>query len=139
MGYTTNFEGRFETSRPLTVPESNELKRFSEERHGGNTQHYDGVPGFWCQWTPSEDGLGIEWDGGEKFYAYVEWIQLLMDNQLKNWGITLSGKVKFQGEDFEDVGYISIEDGKATIEKLIILGATQCPNCGHEFVPPVSE
>ena len=24
-----------------------------------------GQPGLWCQWTPTEDGTAIEWDGGE--------------------------------------------------------------------------
>ena len=29
-------------------------------------------PGLWCQWTPTQDGMGIEWDGNEKFYNYTE-------------------------------------------------------------------
>ncbi|CAM6003868.1 unnamed protein product [Sphagnum balticum] len=32
-------------------------------------------PGLWCQWRPSDDGMHIQWDGGEKFYNYVEWIK----------------------------------------------------------------
>jgi len=32
-----------------------------------------GQPSLWCQWTPSDDGYSIKWDGGEKFYNYVEW------------------------------------------------------------------
>ena len=35
-----------------------------------------GQPGLWCQWVPAIDEEGeatrIEWNGGEKFYDYVE-------------------------------------------------------------------
>jgi hypothetical protein len=33
MGYTTDFEGSFTLDRPLTVPQFNYLKKFSETRH----------------------------------------------------------------------------------------------------------
>src|SRR5216117_2712686 len=29
-------------------------------------------PGLWCKWIPTADKLGIEWDGEEKFYNYIE-------------------------------------------------------------------
>lgn len=70
-------------------------------------------PGLWCQWKPTEDRLNIEWDGGEKFYYYTEWIQYLMDAILKPRGYTLTGSVSFQGEDHEDRGTITIKNGKA--------------------------
>ena len=37
----------------------------------------DGVPGYWCQWIINNDG-DLEWDGGEKFYNYVEWLKFLI-------------------------------------------------------------
>jgi hypothetical protein len=46
-------------------------------------------PGLWCQWVPTNDRKGIEWDGGEKFYAYVEWIIFIIEHFLKPWGRTL--------------------------------------------------
>ena len=67
-----------------------------------------GQPGLWCQWTPSEDGSTIQWDGGEKFYDYIEWIRYLIEHFLEPWGYTLSGEVRWEGEDHEDMGLIHI-------------------------------
>ena len=36
-------------------------------------------PGLWCQWVPTEDKLHIEWDGGEKFYEYIGWIEYIIE------------------------------------------------------------
>jgi hypothetical protein len=75
MGYTTEFSGRFVANKKFTKKLTNELNELAETRHGGNCDVYPGFPGFWCQWVPSADGCGIEWDGGEKFYAYDKWLQ----------------------------------------------------------------
>lgn len=69
-----------------------------------------GQPGLWCQWVPNADGTEIEWDGGEKFYSYVEWIEYLLDNFLKPWGYKLNGTVDWNGEDDDDRGRIVIVD-----------------------------
>ena len=73
-----------------------------------------GQPGLWCQWTPSKSGEAIHWDGGEKFYNYVEWIEYLVEHFLKPWGYTLEGSVQWVGEDPTDVGTISIVDNVVT-------------------------
>lgn len=65
-------------------------------------------PGLWCQWVPSDDGEYIEWDGGEKFYNYVEWIKFLIEHFLGPWGYKLDGKVKWRGEGMHDSGCIVI-------------------------------
>lgn len=70
-------------------------------------------PGLWCQWVVSKDLEHIEWDGGEKFYNYTEWLNFIIDNFLNKWGYTLSGYVKYQGEDEDDNGYIVIKNNKA--------------------------
>lgn len=67
-------------------------------------------PGLWCQWIPTDDGLGIEWDGGEKFYDATEWITYLIDNILAPKGYVLNGVVDASGEDFGDNWYIEIID-----------------------------
>lgn len=67
-------------------------------------------PGLWCQWIPSEDGTAIKWDGGEKFYNYVEWIQYLITHFLIRWGYTLNGEVLWQGEETGDLGKICISN-----------------------------
>lgn len=66
-------------------------------------------PGLWCQWTPTEDGWGLEWDGGEKFYHYVEWLEYII-NWLKPRGYVLNGTVDWQGEDSEDRGTIVVSN-----------------------------
>jgi hypothetical protein len=112
MGYTTDFEGKFKLSRPLTVKEFNILKAFSEERHGDNLNIYPGFPGFHCDWVPTENGEGIEWNGAEKFYDYEKWLQLIINKYLTPWGIKISGKVEYQGEGMGDHGTLSVVKGK---------------------------
>lgn len=112
MGYTTDFDGSFKLSRVLTVEEKKILDDFSEERHGGNLDAYLGYPGFWCDWVPTEDGKGIEWNGTEKFYDYEKWIQLIIDTYLTPWGIKLTGRVRYQGEEIGDHGTVSVVKGK---------------------------
>lgn len=70
----------------------------------------DGQPGLWCQWVPNEDGTAIEWDGGEKFYSYTEWLKYIIENFLKPWGHTLNGKVHWRGEEFSDLGTIVVKN-----------------------------
>lgn len=61
-------------------------------------------PGLWCQWLPTECGNYIEWNGAEKFYCYVEWLQYICDHFLTPWGLTLNGEIAFQGESYDDNG-----------------------------------
>jgi hypothetical protein len=74
-------------------------------------------PGLWCHWTPSQDGTAIEWDGGEKFYEYVDWLQYIIDNFMKRWGYVLNGEVRWQGEDHSDMGKIIVVDNEITTKK----------------------
>ena len=71
-------------------------------------------PSLWCQWVPSEDRMGIEWDGGEKFYNYTEWLIYLVEHFLKPWGYVLNGKVTWNGEDAGDRGTITVADNVVT-------------------------
>ena len=71
-------------------------------------------PGLWCQWTPSDDGMFIEWNGGEKFYDYVEWLTYITKNFLEPKGYKLSGEVFWQGEDSGDRGIIVVLNNQIT-------------------------
>jgi len=71
-----------------------------------------GQPGLWCQWRPTDDGNGIEWDGGEKFYHYTEWLSYLIDTFLKPWGYTVNGEVQWAGEDSSDRGVLIVKDNR---------------------------
>ena len=73
-----------------------------------------GQPGLWCQWEPTEDDQGIQWNGAEKFYDYVPWLQYLVDHFLRPWGLSLSGEVSWQGEDSSDFGKIVVENNVIT-------------------------
>lgn len=144
MGYTTEFEGRFDLNKKLDEETYNYLVKFAEIRHmkrdltrimlKEDAEKYgvdgwrfvedddtsvvlvntppDGVPELYCQWVPTEDGLHIEWDGGEKFYSYVEWIEFLIKNILAPRGYVLNGEVHWEGEEDGDVGVIRITDNE---------------------------
>jgi hypothetical protein len=74
-------------------------------------------PGLWCQWIPSEDRLHLTWDGGEKFYSYVEWLEYIIKNILIPRGYVLSGEVDWMGEDQRgDNGIIRVIDNVVTTE-----------------------
>jgi hypothetical protein len=72
-------------------------------------------PSLWCQWVPNEDGTAIEWDGGEKFYAYSEWLFYLINKILAPNGYTLNGTVIWQGEETGDVGKIHVVNNVVTV------------------------
>ena len=72
-------------------------------------------PSLWCQWVPTEDGTAIEWDGGEKFYAYSEWLFYLITKILAPNGYTLNGTVIWQGEETGDVGKIHVVNNVVTV------------------------
>ena len=114
MGYTTEFSGEFALDKPLTIAQKQELEAFAEERHGGNTEAFAGYPGFWCQWVPNDDGTAIKWDGGEKFYSYVQWLQYIIDHFIKPWGLTLNGEVAWFGEEDDDLGKILVRENIIT-------------------------
>lgn len=154
MGYTTEFRGYFELSRPATADEIDYINTFSSSRrmkrdvnklnelYGGKHglpgvgygfqgeyfckddgdfgQKEDGSildyncppttqPGLWCQWVLSEDGTRLEWDGGEKFYNYEEWLRYMIERFFSKWGVALNGRVDWRGEDFDDTGIIEVE------------------------------
>ena len=158
MGYSTDFTGQWELSRPLTDDEANYLNKFADTRrmkrdveklkeyhkgeHGLNGDYgiegeyfvggggfagqddEDSVidfnhppstqPGLWCQWNVIDNQF-IEWDGSEKFYNYIEWIEYIVKNFLSKWDVKLNGEVEWQGEDKEDVGKIVIQDNEIKV------------------------
>lgn len=107
MGYTTDFTGEIKVSPPLNEAEISYLRDFNESRrmhrtkgpyyahpgsnmgqgHEADVLNYNRPgpeqPELWYQWVPTEDGTAIEWDGGEKFYSPVEWMEYLIDTFLR--------------------------------------------------------
>ena len=143
MGYSTDFNGILKFDKELTVTDYNFLKKLSETRRmGRNVDEKYGVegefyvdggdndasvinvnsppktqPGLWLQWTPTEDGWGLKWDGGEKFYNYVEWLEYLIEKVIEPRGYILNGEVEWYGEDRDDAGKITVKDNIITIQE----------------------
>lgn len=63
-------------------------------------------PGLWCQWVI--EGNELVWDGGEKFYNYIEWLHYLIDNFFDPLGYELTGDIMWEGEDSDDCGTIHV-------------------------------
>lgn len=110
MGYTTNFEGRFNMSETASAEVIIKLRQL--EGADGREMDDPDAPGTYCQWQITRDCSGIEWDGGEKFYDYVEWLQYIIDKILAPSGIHLTGSVAYFGEEVTDNGMLIIKDGK---------------------------
>ncbi|TRZ47845.1 MAG: hypothetical protein D4S01_11520 [Dehalococcoidia bacterium] len=140
MGYTTEFRGQFNLNKKLDDETFNLLTGLAATRRmGRNIEGFgeegefyidgngfmgqdkdetviDGnrppktQPSLWLQWVPTDDRMGIEWDGGEKFYNYVEWIQYLIEKIFEPHGYVLNGDVDWRGEEWDDTGTISIVD-----------------------------
>ena len=109
MGYTTEFHGAFEFDRRVDDELYNFINKFADTRH-----EEEGVPGYWCQWVIN--GNKLVWDGGEKFYNYVEWLEYLIDNYFAPNDYVLNGEVEYQGEDYDDFGRIIVTDNEVSIK-----------------------
>lgn len=74
-------------------------------------------PSLWLQWIiVNYDGnLVIEWDGGEKFYYYTEWLIYVIDKIIAPAGGIVNGTVYYQGDDCSDNGTIKVINNEVTI------------------------
>jgi len=76
-----------------------------------------GQPDLWCDWTPTEDKKGLQWNGSEKFYNYVDWLKYIIKRVLMPRGYTLSGIVEWRGEEFGDDGMIIVADNVVSTQR----------------------
>ena len=76
-------------------------------------------PGLWCNWLIDKDRQTITWDGGEKFYSYIEWIKYIVNAILAPQGYLVNGEVGWEGEYNEDMGTIEIVDNVVTIKTAV--------------------
>lgn len=176
MGYSTDFFGSLELSRPATDEEMEYLNKFSETRrmkrdvnklfklydgkfgnpfaktreeiYGNEGEYFvgglgsfgqnndesvinhnhppgqtdwdysnpNGQPGLWCQWILT-DPETLQWDGGEKFYNYTQWLEYLIKNFFEPWGIKLNGEIEWQGEERDDMGKIIVTDNEVEVRE----------------------
>lgn len=140
MGYTTDFDGEFKVNKPVNKKTYDVIKGLNETRrmrregledvYGVEGEFYveddnKGVvdhnsppktqPSLWCGWEIKDDKQTIKWDGVEKFYGYVEWIEYIIAKILEPQEYLLKGIVSFQGEESSDIGKICIENNKVTV------------------------
>jgi hypothetical protein len=116
MGYNTNFSGQFDLDKPLTPEHKAFLNQIAGEcekmEPPAGSIIDDNEPDSYCDWVPTEDGTGIEWNGAEKFSNYVDWIEYLVSHFLQPWGYVLNGQVDWIGDASDDRGMIYIKDNK---------------------------
>jgi len=97
---------------------------FAGQDHDASVLNYNtppnGQPGLWCKWSSENNGNQIGWNGNEKFYNYIEWIEYLIEHFLKPWGYSLTGTVEWAGEGTEDRGRICITDNVVRIQKAVV-------------------
>ena len=71
-------------------------------------------PGYRCDWCINEEAGVVEWNGGEKFYQYTDWLIYLIENFFEPAGYILNGEFIWIGEDSEDRGKISVVNNKVS-------------------------
>ena len=112
MGYTTKFSGALSLSRPLTLAEAKQLLTFNEDP----CLIPEPKPNSYMQWVPNATLDAIGWDGNEKFYDYVPWLEWLC-GWLEAQGVTASGSLIWSGEDASDVGRIDVNGRSIDVTK----------------------
>lgn len=171
MGYTTEFKGQIRVEPKLSQEEIEFFTKFTETRRmecdqgpyyvnrGGSfgqdstdtgvisyNSPPSGQPGLWCQWIPTEDGQFIEWNGTEKFYNSVEWMQYLITHFFGDHpkaaeelpflkSHLLSGRIEAHGEEYGDRWVLIVENNTVTqVEHPIIGESITCPHCEESFI-----
>ena len=129
MGYTTDFDGQFEFNRRLTKKELQAMETLYETRHEDG---YEQKPSIWLQWIVVDgyknDNHYLVWDSNEKFYNYIEWLEYLIKYFFKPNNLSISGRVRWRGEEFDDIGTICVENNEVEVREFIQEGITRGRN-----------
>ena len=123
MGYTTEFTGCIELSRPLTIAEAKTLLEINEDPSKAQIPAERDIDGY-MQWVPTEDLGRIVWDQGEKFYDYTKWMTWLC-GWLAERGIKANGEIAWQGEELGDTGIIYAKDNQVAIVNVVLHKTTK--------------
>lgn len=128
MGYTTDFVGWVQMDPPLNEHETDYLRAFSQTRQwdrpkgrfvvlahpladdepNGPVDAYNrpapAEPGLWCPWTPAMEGNVLAFDGVEKAYRAVAWLDYLISTFLSPGGAaSTSGDAQFGDFTFDHI------------------------------------
>ena len=115
MGYTTEFRGGFDIKPPMTRKDVFDF----EDTYEGKRFNPATAPGYYCQWQVTDDGTTLQWDGGEKFYNYTEWLRKVLDEFFEPRGYVVIGEVKFRGEEFSDAGTLVVKYSNRTCKHTV--------------------
>lgn len=110
MGYTTTFSGTINFSRPLTFAEVAEIHAYTKGRHDGDPM----APSIHCDFEVNSDATGLVWNGSEKTYEAIDWIQLICDDFLDEFGVLANGSLVANGESRGDVWRLDVKDNVVT-------------------------
>ena len=113
MGYTTYFDGEVALDKPLTEEHKQVLQEFRQADHRDEPWAKK-LSLVWCQWEPNEEGTAIVHDQGEKFYSYIEWMEVLMEKFITPWGYKANGCITWDGEASDDDGVLEVTDNEVT-------------------------
>jgi len=121
MGYKRNFSGKLLLSQALTIPQYREISKFTRQ-YSWKDPHYaldvqQGAPEYWCCWWVNDSGEWLEQNENEKTAYEKEWLEFLIKKFFQPWGITLSGTLKWTGDDVEDIGIILVEENEITVRE----------------------
>lgn len=135
MGYTTTFKGVLKFKNEVTNKQLQKLQTFlgedcrnHPEWHATNLSYID------LQLT--DDFEGVEWDGSEKTYDFVEKVNLIIEQMQKEYpDFGFAGSLAAQGEDIDDRWALVIENDRAVKRETSIEGdVIECPHCGERFI-----
>ena len=126
MGVQTEYLGHIDVVPSLNEAERNYLHRFARSRrcyrpegpyavdpHNPHDDNSDaavelyntlatGQPSYWCDWEPCPEGCCISWNGLEKFYSALDWLEYLIDHFLRSNAHALaSGDPQFSDFTFD--------------------------------------
>jgi len=147
MGYTTYFNGSFELSRKLTVSEINTLLAMCAEETPEEFEDDEDIPrSYGCPWVPYaiKNKRPVHLERGvtgpdlevilvpineEKVYDWDVWMGYLAEKLFVRWGVKVSGRVVWQGEDSGDSGVIFAKDNKVKLVNIHELAEFMDDNC----------
>jgi hypothetical protein len=116
MGYSTDFRGALEFNKPLTDEMIETYAKFKDTRHANGYQP-NGQPSIWLGWeiVEKDSVYYLEWDGGEKFNKYTEWLEYVIKYIFKGWGLELNGSIEWRGDRWDDLGLIDVTNNKVEV------------------------
>ena len=119
MGYRRSFDGKLLLSNALTIPQYREFMTWLNDpaEGGGAIVDPDLTPAGFCCWRPNETGEWLEQVPGINTYDDEKWLRYLIRRFFKPWNITLSGTLKWSGQDVDDIGIIIVEDSMITVQE----------------------